>query len=108
MAARQHGLRVNWSPQMARLFGAAVKSAALSAGADRVRGEFVVSARGIEGGGIYAVSRAMRDGAALALDLMPDLDAGRGRGPAGPDEAGRDHREPAAQAGAGAGRRWRW
>jgi predicted flavoprotein YhiN len=37
-----------------------------------VRAEFVVSARGLEGGGIYAVSRAVREGAALALDLAPD------------------------------------
>ena len=67
------GLAVDWSPFMARHFGAAVKGAALMAGPLRDRGEFVVSARGLEGGGIYAVSRAVRDGAALTLDLMPDL-----------------------------------
>ena len=33
----------------------------------------VVSARGIEGGGIYAVSRELRHGAALLVDLLPDL-----------------------------------
>jgi uncharacterized flavoprotein (TIGR03862 family) len=66
------GLRVDWSPQMARHFGAPVKGAALLAGARPVRAEFVVSARGLEGGGIYAVSRAVREGAALALDLAPD------------------------------------
>jgi hypothetical protein len=37
------------------------------------RGEWVVSARGIEGGGVYALSRALREGAALRLDLLPDL-----------------------------------
>jgi uncharacterized flavoprotein (TIGR03862 family) len=66
------GLRVDWSAPMARHFGAPVKSVALCAGAARVRAECVVSARGLEGGGIYAVSRAMREGAALALDLAPD------------------------------------
>ena len=69
------GFAVDWSPHMARHFGAAVKKVALMAGGARLRGEFVVSARGIEGGGVYAVSRAVRDGAALTLDLLPDLAA---------------------------------
>ena len=69
------GFVVNWSPHMARFFGVAVKGAALLVG-DRVeRGEFVISARGIEGGGIYGVSRDMRQGAALRVDLMPDVSA---------------------------------
>lgn len=67
------GFGVAWSPQMARHFGAAVKGAALQAAGQRVRGEFVISARGVEGGGIYAVSRNLREGAGLVLDLMPDL-----------------------------------
>ncbi|MFE3838016.1 TIGR03862 family flavoprotein [Pseudogemmobacter sonorensis] len=68
------GLRVDWSAHMARHFGQPVKGAALLAGGLRHRGEFVVSARGLEGGGIYAVSRPVREGAALVLDLLPDLD----------------------------------
>jgi len=66
------GFRVDWSPQMARHFGQPVKGAALTAGDIRHRGEFVVSAKGLEGGGVYAVSAPLRDGAALALDLAPD------------------------------------
>lgn len=66
------GFAVDWSPHMAAHFGAPVKGVALIAGAQRERGEFVISARGVEGGGIYAVSRALRDGAALVLDLLPD------------------------------------
>ena len=69
------GLRVDWSAHMARHFGAPVKSVALCAGSLPVRAEFVVSARGLEGGGIYAVSREVREGAALALDLAPDRSA---------------------------------
>jgi len=69
------GFRVNWSHHMARWFGQPVKSVALMAGSQRVRGEFVLTAHGIEGGGIYAVSAAVRDGAAFALDLLPDLSA---------------------------------
>ncbi len=67
------GFRVDWSPHMARFFGQPVKGVALCVGGRRERGEFVISARGIEGGGVYAVSRALREGAALALDLLPDL-----------------------------------
>lgn len=67
------GFRVNWSPHMTRHFGQPVKSTALIAGATRHRGEFVISERGLEGGGIYTVSRALREGATLALDLAPDL-----------------------------------
>jgi uncharacterized flavoprotein (TIGR03862 family) len=67
------GFEVAWSPHMAKHFGAPVKSVALSAGDQRVRGEFVISDVGVEGGGIYAVSRALREGAGLQVDLMPDL-----------------------------------
>ncbi|MDZ4136512.1 MAG: TIGR03862 family flavoprotein, partial [Paracoccaceae bacterium] len=67
------GFRVDWSPQMARHFGSPVKGVALIAGPLWERGEFVITDRGLEGGGIYAVSRALRAGAALVLDLMPDL-----------------------------------
>jgi uncharacterized flavoprotein (TIGR03862 family) len=66
------GFSVAWSPHMAAHFGQPVKGVALVAGHQRERGEFVISERGIEGGGIYAVSAAGRDGAALALDMMPD------------------------------------
>ena len=69
------GLRVDWSPHMTRHFGQPVKGAALHAGELSDRGEFVLSAKGIEGGGVYAVSRAVRDGADLTLDLLPDRDA---------------------------------
>lgn len=69
------GFRVAWSAHMQAHFGQAVKGAALCV-ADRVeRGEFVVSSKGLEGGGIYAVSRELRNGADLMLNLMPDLDA---------------------------------
>ncbi|QBY01833.1 TIGR03862 family flavoprotein [Rhodophyticola sp. CCM32] len=67
------GVSVSWSQHMAMHFGAPVKNVALMAGAKRHRGEFVISARGLEGGGIYAVSRALREGAPLSLDLLPDL-----------------------------------
>lgn len=67
------GFHVDWSPRMAPHFGQPVKGVTLIAGDQRERGEFVISAKGIEGGGIYAVSRALREGATLALDLLPNL-----------------------------------
>lgn len=69
------GFRVDWSAHMAKHFGQPLKNIALIAGAQRVRGEAVISARGLEGGGIYAVSRALREGEALRIDLFPDLEA---------------------------------
>jgi len=57
---------------MTRHFGLPVKGAALAAGDAFSRGEFVVSAKGLEGGGVYAVFRAVREGAPLTLDLAPD------------------------------------
>lgn len=66
------GFVVDWSPYMTPHLGAPVKSVALTAGGQTTRGEFVISKRGIEGGGVYAVSRAMREGAPLYVDLRPD------------------------------------
>ena len=67
------GFCLNWSPHMTKHFGQAVKGVALCVGNRRERGEFVISSKGVEGGGLYAVSRFLRDGGALTLDLMPDL-----------------------------------
>ena len=67
------GFVVDWSDHMAKHFGAPVKNVRLSAGESSVRGEFIVSSQGVEGGGIYAVSREMRAGAPLFVDLLPDL-----------------------------------
>lgn len=67
------GFAVSWSDHMRRHFGTPVKGCALQAGDQVSRGEFVISERGIEGGGIYALSAAMRDGAPLTIDLAPDL-----------------------------------
>ncbi len=71
------GLLVRWSAHMAPHWGQPVKGAAWSAGPLRSRGEVVVSARGLEGGGLYPLSRPLREGAALRLDLFPDLPEAR-------------------------------
>lgn len=81
------GYRVRWSAHRARVFGAPVKPVRLSAGGRSVTAEFVVTAMGVEGGGIYALGPELRAGAPLTLDLAPGLDLGeiaarlgRGRG----------------------------
>ena len=67
------GFIVSWSDHMTAHFGAPVKGCTLIAGDHRTSGEFVISSRGIEGGGIYTISAAVRDGAPLIIDLLPSL-----------------------------------
>lgn len=69
------GVAVEWSRHMERHFGTPLKNITLSSGALSLRGEAVISRRGLEGGGVYAVSRAVRESGELALDLLPDLSA---------------------------------
>lgn len=66
------GFIIPWSDHMRRHFGTPVKGVALHAGDATSRGEFVISAQGVEGGGIYAIARPLRDGAPLTIDLLPD------------------------------------
>lgn len=67
------GFCMDWSAHMAKHLGQPIKGACLKAGNRRERGEFVLSERGLEGGGIYTVSHDLRLGAPLAIDLFPDL-----------------------------------
>ena len=69
------GFFLSWSDHMTQHFGAAVKGAKLTAGNTMSRGEFIISSKGIEGGGVYMVSSVVRDGAQLTLDLLPDQSA---------------------------------
>ena len=75
------GFTVDWSDRMREQFaGAPVKGVKLSAGGQATREEFAVTARGVESGGVYTLSAALRDeieakgSATLWLDLLPDLD----------------------------------
>lgn len=67
------GLNVNWTPEMERFFGAAVKGVALHSHGQVSRGEWVITRHGIEGGGIYEIAAPIRDGHAAYVDLAPDL-----------------------------------
>ena len=67
------GFVVEWSSHMNDHLGLPLKNVAFGVGGSAIRGEAVISAKGLEGGGIYTVSAAVRDGAALTIDLLPDL-----------------------------------
>jgi uncharacterized flavoprotein (TIGR03862 family) len=74
------GFRVAWSPVLRdRFAGSPLKRIALSFRDRSVRGEAVITADGIEGGAVYALSAPLREAiaaegsATLSLDLRPDL-----------------------------------
>jgi uncharacterized flavoprotein (TIGR03862 family) len=68
------GIAVAWSEFMNKNLGSALKGISLSAGPYTSRGEAVLSRAGLEGGGIYSVSRGVREGHQLMIDLAPDQD----------------------------------
>jgi hypothetical protein len=70
------GIAVEWSAYMDKHLGSALKGIGLQSGAYASRGEAVLSRKGLEGGGIYAVSRGVREGHPLTLDLAPDMALG--------------------------------
>ncbi|MEP1767046.1 MAG: TIGR03862 family flavoprotein [Sulfitobacter sp.] len=69
------GVAVAWSAFMEKHLGSALKGISLRAGPYESRAEAVLSRAGLEGGGVYSVSRGVREGHPLVLDLAPDLDA---------------------------------
>jgi uncharacterized flavoprotein (TIGR03862 family) len=73
------GIVIPWSPKLAPLFGTPLKRIAITHAGTTVRGEAMLTAGGLEGGAVYALSAPIReaiarDGAAhLTLDLRPDM-----------------------------------
>lgn len=72
-AASNAGIAVAWSDHMTKHLGAALKNVIWTAGPYTSRGEATLSAKGLEGGGIYTVSRGVREGHPLEVDLLPHL-----------------------------------
>jgi uncharacterized flavoprotein (TIGR03862 family) len=77
--ASNAGVRVAWSDYFAQRFaGQPIKSTAFSCGDLSSRGEAMITAHGLEGGGIYALSQAIRaeleakGEAQIRVDLRPD------------------------------------
>ncbi|SMO68402.1 TIGR03862 family flavoprotein [Ruegeria faecimaris] len=73
-APANSALSVDWSAHMQPHFGAAIKSVGWTAGGVISRGEATISSKGLEGGGLYSLTPALREGAPLSVDLVPDLD----------------------------------
>lgn len=76
------GFIVSWSDVFKERFaGTPLKAVGLSFGVRQVKGEIMLSAYGLEGGGIYALSSPLRDvvegqgRAVVEIDLRPDLSA---------------------------------
>jgi len=68
------GFKIKWSRFMKPFFGTPIKSVRITSGKFSTIGEFVISKNGIEGSGIYAASKFMRDGNNLIIDLLPDTE----------------------------------
>ena len=68
------GFKIQWSKYMKPFFGTPIKSVRITSGKFSAIGEFVISKKGIEGSGIYAASKFMRDGNNLIIDLLPDTE----------------------------------
>jgi uncharacterized flavoprotein (TIGR03862 family) len=75
------GFLTPWSERMRAFAGEPLKGIALSFAGRTVRGEATVTAAGLEGGGIYALSRDLREAisakgsAVLSIDLKPAMTA---------------------------------
>lgn len=63
-----------WSSHMDKFMGHPVKSISMSSGGMTSQGEIVLSNKGIEGGGIYSLSRGIRETGEVTFDLLPDWD----------------------------------
>ncbi len=68
------GWQINWSDVLTQKAGSPLKTVALSAGTQRVRGEVILTAYGLEGSALYALSHSLAPGATLSVDLLPDHD----------------------------------
>ena len=66
------GFNIPWSKHMKPFFGQPIKSVRISSGHSSSINEFIISKKGLEGSGIYAVSKFMRDGNELIIDLLPN------------------------------------
>lgn len=68
------GAVIDWSKHFAERFaGTPLKRIALTCEGRTVRGEAVITRRGLEGGAIYGLSRELREAKELAIDLKPDM-----------------------------------
>ena len=80
LAPANCGFIVDWTPHVTRFAGQPLKPLALTHAGQTVRGEAMITEKGIEGGAVYALSSSLREAierdgqATLLLDLRPDMD----------------------------------
>jgi predicted flavoprotein YhiN len=68
------GVLIDWPDFIRERFaGTPIKRVAVTCAGRTVRGELVLTAKGLEGGPIYALSRELRASPELSLDLRADL-----------------------------------
>jgi hypothetical protein len=79
-APANSGLLIDWSAHLRdRHAGTPLKRIALTFAGRTIRGEAIITAKGLEGGAVYALSAAIRDEVAargeatITLDLRPDM-----------------------------------
>jgi uncharacterized flavoprotein (TIGR03862 family) len=81
LKAANSGFLANWSQHFGKFAGAPLKRIALTFGERSVRGEAIITAAGLEGGAIYALSGPLRDAiersgeAVLSIALRPAMPA---------------------------------
>jgi uncharacterized flavoprotein (TIGR03862 family) len=81
LKAANSGFLTSWSQHFGKFAGAPLKRIALTFGERSVRGEAIITAAGLEGGAIYALSGALRDAlrvsgeAVLSVALRPAMPA---------------------------------
>jgi uncharacterized flavoprotein (TIGR03862 family) len=79
LTAANGGWEVEWPADfLARVEGLPLKNVRVSAGAESVAGELLITKYGLEGGAIYALGRALRgmEKARIVIDLKPTFSAG--------------------------------
>ena len=73
------GVEIYWSPHVARYAGEPLKRIAITGASATVRGEAMLTRKGLEGGAVYALSGRLRDEieregtVVITLDLRPDM-----------------------------------
>jgi len=68
------GVITDWSAHFAERFaGTPLKRIGITCGGRTMRGEAIVTRRGLEGGAIYGLSRELREAAEITIDLKPGM-----------------------------------
>lgn len=74
LAPANSGVVIGWSEHFAERFaGTPLKRIALSCQGRTLRGEAVVTRRGLEGGAVYGLGRELRGASEITIDLKPDM-----------------------------------